>query len=153
RDRSGSTTTLRLVGSARPAAMARSDGSPRSSDGVELLGRVDDEQLRDLYAGARAFIFPSLYEGFGVPPLEAQSAGTPVAAADIPPVREALRDSALLFDPLDEEAIIAAIETVDSDAGERARLRAQGDLNVARYSWAESAGRVSALLDELAEGR
>lgn len=153
RAESGSTTTLRLVGSARPAAMARSDGSPRATDGVKLLGRVDDAHLRALYAGARGFVFPSMYEGFGVPPLEAQSAGTPVAASDIPPVREALGESARYFDPHDDASMLEAIREIDSDADARVRLRAAGYVNVKRYSWLESAGKISALLDELAEER
>lgn len=153
RAQSGSRTALKLVGSARPATMARTDGSPRASEGVELLGRVDDETLQRLYAGARGFVFPSLYEGFGVPPLEAQSAGTPVAAAAIPPVKEALGESALYFDPLDEDAIVSAIRTLDADAAERERLRAAGAVNVGRYSWAESARRVSQLLDAMAGER
>lgn len=153
REQSGTSTTLRLVGSARPGAMARDDGSPRSTPGVEVLGRVDDAALRALYAGARGFVFPSLYEGFGVPPLEAQSAGTPVAAADIPPVREALGTSALYFDPRSVESIIDALSVIDSRPDERARLQSAGMLNAARYSWSASATRISALLDEVKEGR
>lgn len=149
RDASGSTTRLRLVGSARPSAMARSDAAPRSSSSVELLGRVDDAELQALYAGARGFLFPSLYEGFGVPPLEAQAAGAPVAASDIPPVREALGDSALYFDPFDEVSMIDAIEVIDSDAAVREALRVKGFDTVTRYSWSHSASSISALLDEL----
>ncbi|MGN7977341.1 glycosyltransferase family 4 protein [Microbacterium sp. 22195] len=149
RAESGSTTTLRLVGSARPASMARSDGSPRAASGVELLGRVDDRRLQELYAGARGFIFPSLYEGFGVPPLEAQSAGAPVAAADIPPVREALGDSALFFDPSDTKSMSDAFLTLDADADARQRLRAAGHSNVGRRSWERSAGVISLHLDEM----
>ncbi|HWU28377.1 MAG TPA: glycosyltransferase family 1 protein [Microbacterium sp.] len=149
RAESGSTTALRLVGSARPTSMARSDGSPRATPGVELLGRVDDQLLQELYAGARGFIFPSLYEGFGVPPLEAQSAGAPVAAADIPPLREALGESALFFDPGDEGAMISSLRILDSEAEVRDRLRSAGADNVDRYSWSGSAERVSASLDDL----
>ncbi len=153
RDRSQSATVLKLVGTSRPATMAKADGSPRVVDGVELLGRVDDQNLQALYAGARGFVFPSLYEGFGVPPLEAQSAGAPVAAADIPPVREALGDSALLFDPDDEGSMAAAIRALDEDPDMRERLRAAGNINIQRYAWSKSAGTISALLDESAEER
>ncbi|MCA1305499.1 glycosyltransferase family 4 protein [Microbacterium esteraromaticum] len=148
RARSGTSTVLKLVGSARPAAMAGTNGSPRSADGVEMLGRVDDSRLQDLYAGARGFVFPSLYEGFGVPPLEAQSAGSPVAASDIPPAREVLGHSALFFPPDDEESMIRALATLDTSRTERDRLRDLGFANAARYSWGESTRLVSALLDD-----
>jgi len=147
RQKSGTDTTLKLVGSARPSSMARSDGAPRPALGVELLGRVDDDELRQLYAGARAFVFPSLYEGFGVPPLEAQAAGTPVAAADIPPVREALGDSALLFDPMSERSIEEAIRRLDTDQAERERLRDHGWANAARRRWHHSAKVISGVLE------
>ncbi|WP_448710911.1 glycosyltransferase family 4 protein [Microbacterium profundi] len=153
RAESRSTTRLRLVGSARPASMARSDGAPRAAEGVELLGRVTDRQLRALYAGARGFVFPSTYEGFGVPPLEAQSAGTPVAASDIPPVREALGASALYFDPHDDTSMLEAIREIDSDEAARELLRTAGTANVNRYSWSESAGTISALLSECAKNK
>lgn len=151
RENSGSETRLRLVGSSRPTSMARSDGAPRAAEGVELLGRVEDDQLQVLYASARGFVFPSLYEGFGVPPLEAQSTGTPVAAADIPPAREALGDSALFFNPTDEESMIEAIRTLDTDTDVRERMQDEGRRNAARFSWSASAGRVSTLLDNLSE--
>lgn len=149
RRETGSRTKLVLVGGFRPAAMAGVAGSAPSGGGVQVVGRVDDQTLQRLYAGARAFIFPSLYEGFGVPPLEAQAAGTAVAASDIPPLREVLRDSAWFFDPRDVQSILEAIRVLDTDAETRRNLSLAGLENAGNYGWTTSAQSVSALLDEV----
>ena len=82
----------------------------RAESGVALrsLGYVPDELLPGLYAGARALVMPSLYEGFGLPCLEAMASGTPVVAADLAALPEVCGGAALLVDPLDEDAVAAA---------------------------------------------
>jgi glycosyltransferase involved in cell wall biosynthesis len=82
------------------------------SDSVELKGWIPRSDLLRLYERARAFIYPSTFEGFGMPVLEAMAAGLPVACSDIPPLREVAGDSALYFDPLDESAIATALDQV-----------------------------------------
>lgn len=70
-----------------------------NSDNIEFLGRVNDEELINLYQNATAFIFPSFYEGFGIPPLEAQSCGCPVISSNAASMPEVLAESVLYFDP------------------------------------------------------
>jgi len=118
-------------------------------DGVHDLGRVADDELVWLYRHARAFVFPSLYEGFGLPPLEAQAAGAPVIASDIPAVREVLSaSSALWFPPADADALSIAMLAVEAELGLPERLIAAGHENAARFSWAASASILSALIGE-----
>lgn len=142
----GSGTRLLLIGGAG-AAFAGGE-ELHADESVVALGRVDDDRLIELYAGARGFLFPSLYEGFGIPPLEAQATGTPVASSDRPAMREVLGDSALWFDPESIASIADAIGALDADASLRADLSARGSTNVARFSWSESARLVDDLLDE-----
>ena len=119
------------------------DGDPR----VRMLGRLNDEQLVREYQGATAFVFPSLYEGFGIPPLEAQACGCPVIAARAASIPEVLGDSVLYFEPLDIEDIARCMRLVLQDAGLRNDLRTLGLANVERYSWKRSAQTVSQLID------
>ena len=106
---------------------------------VEFPGYVSDAALAALLAGARAFVFPSLYEGFGLPPLEAMAAGVPVVAARAGSLPEVLGDAAFWCDPLDVESIATAIRTAVTDNGLRARAVAAGHARVAGYDWAETA--------------
>ena len=100
---------LRSADQKIPALVASGGGR------IRLTGRVEQSELEALYAGADLFVFPSLYEGFGLPPLEAMAAGTAVAASDIPVVREACADAAQYFDPRDTDdmarAMLAVLET------------------------------------------
>ncbi|WP_296262383.1 MULTISPECIES: glycosyltransferase family 4 protein [unclassified Pseudomonas] len=116
---------------------------------IRFLGRLSDEQLIEQYQGATAFIFPSLYEGFGIPPLEAQACGCPVLAANAASIPEVLQASALYFDPIDVTHMTAAMERILTDLPLRQSLRRRGLNNVARFSWDESARRVSQRIDTL----
>ena len=106
---------------------------------VEFPGYLSDDDLAALLAGARAFVFPSLYEGFGLPPLEAMAAGVPVVAARAGSLPEVLGDAPFWCDPLDVESIAAAIRTAVTDDGLRARAVVAGRARVAGYDWAETA--------------
>jgi len=106
---------------------------------VEFPGYLSDAALATLLAGARAFVFPSLYEGFGLPPLEAMAAGVPVVAARAGSLPEVLGDAPFWCDPLDVESIAVAIRTAVTDDGLRARAVAAGHARVACYDWAETA--------------
>ena len=115
---------------------------------VVLAGYVSDEQLRALYASCAAFVYPSLYEGFGLPPLEAMSCGAAVVAGDTPAVAEVTGGGARLFDPHDHGELTRAIlELLDDDAARRA-LSAAGLRRAAQFSWAHTA---RATLDVYAE--
>ncbi|MCJ1707878.1 glycosyltransferase family 1 protein [Microbacterium sp. VKM Ac-2923] len=120
---------------------------------VRFLGRVDDDELAALYRGAIAFVFPSLYEGFGIPPLEAQQCGCPVIAARAASMPEVLASSAVYVDPDDDADIADAMARVVDDPALRAHLVAAGLANADRFSWRASAQRVSAVIDEVEDAR
>lgn len=106
---------------------------------TRFLGWVPADELEALYLVTDCFVFPSLYEGFGLPVLEAMVRGVPVACSDRGSLAEVADDAALIFDPEQPAAIAAAIERVLSDPTERERLVAAGRANATRFSWAETA--------------
>jgi glycosyltransferase involved in cell wall biosynthesis len=105
-------------------------------DGVEALGNVSIDELVSLYRRASALVFPSLYEGFGLPPLEAMACGCPVACSVAASLPEVCGDAARFFDPDDPDAIAAAVEDVLDDPG---KWRARGLLRAAGFTWEASA--------------
>ncbi|HXF68947.1 MAG TPA: glycosyltransferase family 1 protein [Thermoflexus sp.] len=109
-------------------------------EGVRHLGMVPEEDLPALYAGARLFVFPSLWEGFGLPVLEAMACGVPVACSDIPALREVAGEAAQYFDPQDVDAMARAIAEAWERAGDPA-WRAACRARAARFSWEETARR------------
>jgi glycosyltransferase involved in cell wall biosynthesis len=109
------------------------------SDDVRILGWIAQDELEALYAGAAGLVFPSLYEGFGLPVLEAMARGLPVASSNRSSLPEVAGDAALLFDPEDVGAITAAVERLVSDPEEAQRLRALGLEQAKRFSWRETA--------------
>jgi glycosyltransferase involved in cell wall biosynthesis len=106
---------------------------------VRFLGWVRGAEVEGLWALAAAFVFPSLYEGFGLPVLEAMARGVPVACADTSSLPEVAGDAALLFDPHDEAAIAAATRRLLAGGPEVAELVRRGHAQAARFSWAHTA--------------
>ena len=119
---------------------------------VRFLGFVPDETLAALYRMASVFVFPSLYEGFGLPPLEAMAAGAPVVTSNVSSLPEVVGDAALLIDPLDPNAIADAIVRVLSDASLRADLVRRGFERVHAFSWERSVARVRQVYADVARG-
>jgi glycosyltransferase involved in cell wall biosynthesis len=117
-------------------------------DLVRITGWVSRAELYSLYARAKAFVYPSLFEGFGMPVLEAMAAGIPVACSDIPPLREVTGDAALFFDPLDEDDIASAIERIMSDGSSRERLATAGRERALPYTWDRCAKQTLAALQD-----
>jgi glycosyltransferase involved in cell wall biosynthesis len=113
-------------------------------DDVRFLNWVPDDELEGLYRASTCFVFPSLYEGFGLPVLEAMTRGVPVACSDRGALREVAGEAALLFDPEQPRAIATALERLLTDASERERLSRAGRANAARFSWAETARKTLA---------
>jgi glycosyltransferase involved in cell wall biosynthesis len=116
--------------------------APTVEAGARVLftGRRSDGELRALYAGARVFVFPSRYEGFGLPPLEAMAFGAPVVCAEAASLPEVVGDAAEFFRPGDPFALAEAVVRVLGDRALRLRLSSEGRERAARFSWARTAG-------------
>ncbi len=115
-------------------------------DRVVFTGFLPDAELRACVAGATAMVFPSIYEGFGLPPLEAMAAGTPVLASDIPPVREACGSAVLWFDPQSRDSLASAMRRIVADADLATDLERRGRTHVAAMTWDAPAQRTWAML-------
>jgi glycosyltransferase involved in cell wall biosynthesis len=113
------------------------------------LGYVSDEQLKALYLQAHAFVFPSFYEGFGIPPLEAMSLGCPVIGSTADAVLEVCGDAALFFDPHCPQALASHIQTIFTQPQLRAELVQKGLRRSEAFSWNEAAARMLALTTSL----
>lgn len=114
----------------------------RVQDSVRFLGFVSSQTLRVFYDSARVFLFPSLYEGFGLPPLESMAHGTPVVTSNISSLPEAVGDAAELVNPENVFDIAKGLHRVLTDDARRAQLRARGMARVQTFSWDEAARRV-----------
>ncbi len=120
-----------------------SDSAP--ADAIRFLGPIPEADLPALYTGASAFAFPSRYEGFGLPPLEAMACGTPVVAANATSLPEVVGDGGLLVPPDDVAAWSEALTAVLADSGLAAELRARGLDHAGRFTWrATAAGTLAA---------
>lgn len=120
---------------------------------VHFLGEVANDWLPALYSGAEAFVFPSIYEGFGLPVVEAMACGVPVACSRASSLPELAGDAAVLFDADDVNAIRDALVTVLSDRVRRAQLRVAGLRRARQYSWQRTAEQTLALYHRLARRR
>ena len=119
------------------------------TDGIRCLGVVDDHALAEWYRVAAALAFPSLWEGFGWPPLEAMASGIPVVASRIPAILEVVLDGAALIDPLDEFDVAAALELVLTEPTYAAQLSQRGLERSKQLTWDETARRTLAVYDEV----
>ena len=108
-------------------------------DDVRVVGWVEQADLEGLFAGATCFVLPTLYEGFGLPVLEAMARGVPVACSNIGPLREISDGAALLFDPTDARSIADAIERLMRSPAERELLITAGRARAARFTWQRAA--------------
>ncbi len=137
---------LILTGSGDSAALMHSAGQR-----IHHLGHVPADHVAPLLRGAQALIFPSLYEGFGLPPLEAMACGCPVAASNTGAVAEVCGDAALLFDPTSSSAVAGAIEQITSDQALRDQLRQSGIARAAGFTWDATAKQHSAVYRQALE--
>ena len=114
-----------------------------------FTGFVADEDLAPLYGGASAFVFPSLYEGFGLPVLEAMLLGTPVLTSRTSSLPEIAGDAALYVNPYEIDDIARGIKTIAADADLRRELAQRGRVQAERFSVAQYRERLAALYDRL----
>jgi len=115
------------------------------SDSVILTGYVPENDLPALYSGAVCFIYPSYFEGFGLPPLEAMQCGVPVIVGDRTSLPEVVGTAGILVDPFDVDALAAAIENVISDSDLRAELSVSGLARAKIFEWRETARQTLAV--------
>lgn len=108
-----------------------------------VAGRLSDSELAWLYVNACALIFPSKYEGFGLPPLEAQSLGCPVITSNAGSLPEIVGEAGLYFDPDDMTGLLVQLDRLETDPGLAADLTQRGLTNAARYSWTVAANRIA----------
>lgn len=134
-----------------PEVAAAIENSPHRSD-IVTPGFVDDDTLASLYASAQLFVFPSWYEGFGLPPLEAMARGIPVAASNASVMPEILGKGAAYFDPRDPVDMAQTIGQLLTDPKALADLTAKGTKQVKKYSWRKMAEETLALYNEVVKG-
>lgn len=120
---------------------------------VRFLGFVPDDTLAALYRLATVFVFPSLYEGFGLPPLEAMASGTPVVTSNRSSLPEVVGDAAVLVDPYSAPSIAEGIQRVLSDASLRRTLSERGLARARQFSWEASVRRILEVYMDVASGR
>jgi glycosyltransferase involved in cell wall biosynthesis len=141
--------TLVVVGAS--GHMFASLGFNSIPQGVRLLGATQDDVLPALYSGAAGFVYPSLYEGFGLPPLEAMGCGCPVAVSDIPAHREICGETAMYFDPFSPEDISSKLDALlRLDPAKRTSLIERGLQRASGYTWENSASETWRVLEEAA---
>ena len=116
---------------------------------VKKVGYVAEEELIALYAGARAFVFPSLYEGFGLPPLEAMACATPVIASNSSSIPEVVGDAGVLIDPQDIDALCEALLQMEADENRCKILSQKGMQRAKEFSWQTSAKALQKVIESL----
>ena len=131
------------------AALRRAVHRHKLHKHVRFFGFVSDQALAALYRLADAFVFPSLYEGFGLPPLEAMASGTPVITSNASSLPEVVGDAAILIDPYDPAAIADAMRRVLTSPALREDLRRRGLARAREFSWERSIARVREIYDEV----
>ena len=133
------------------AALRRAVHSHQLHQYVRFLGYLPEETLAIMYRLAGVFVFPSLHEGFGLPPLEAMASGTPVVTSNVSSLPEVAGDAAVLVDPYRPEAIADGIARVLGDEALRRDLRAKGLARARQFSWEASVRRVREIYGEVAQ--
>jgi glycosyltransferase involved in cell wall biosynthesis len=152
--RSGLATEMRLVFTGHMSAeLAEYIVHNRMLQSVHFIGLVPDAELPSLYRSAKALLFASLYEGFGLPVIEAMACGTPVVTSNITALPEIAGDAALLVDPTSVEQIATALRQIIEDSSLRQKLRAGGLARAAEFSWSRTTSRVRDLVTRLTSER
>jgi len=114
---------------------------------IKFLGRVSEKELIKLYSNSICFVYPSLYEGFGIPPLEAQACGCPVLLSNIKVFKEVYKDSVIYFDPYDENDIANKIELIIENTEIKNELINKGFENARKYTWEKAARKLLEVIE------
>lgn len=125
--------------------------SPFASD-IRFLGFVSDDELPDLYRAAEAFVYPSLYEGFGMPPIESMACGCPVICSDRGSLGEVVGNAAAIVDPEDPKSIARQLTMLSSDSKLRDRLRESGFAQARQFDWNRTASETLSLYAAVGKG-
>ncbi len=149
-----SEAVLAVVGGSgyRAATVRAAAAASSATERIRFLDRVPSADLPALYSGAVALVYPSFYEGFGMPPLEAMACGTPVIASHISSLSEVVGDAGLLVDPYRDGDIIDAMSALQQDARLRQTLIERGSERARRFSWEKSAALLESLFRKTALG-
>jgi glycosyltransferase involved in cell wall biosynthesis len=119
-------------------------------DDVHVMGFISPQELKFVYRNADVFLYPSRYEGFGIPPLEAMASGTPVVASNVTAMPEVLGDAAVLVDPEDIDALASATQKL-LDENERSKYIARGKKQANNYTWERAARITAEILSKVVE--
>lgn len=148
--KSGISPELRLVFTGEPTAELEQQIHMLGLENrVVFVGKVKESDMPGLYRGALALLFPSLYEGFGLPVLEAMACGTPVLTSNVTALPEVAGDAALLVDPLSVEAIASGIARLCNDRELRQTLSEKGLIRAQKFTWDAVADKVRAVLEDV----
>lgn len=140
--------TLKIVGSFNNQVFRNENIDADQS--IEFCGHINNpDKLQELYLNAKAFVFPSLYESFGIPPLEAQECGCPIVISNTTALLEIYKDSALYFNPYDVNDIANKIITLLANTDLQKELIDKGFENIKRFSWEESAKKIIKIIEDL----
>ena len=138
-----------LCGDGAQRAALEERVAKQSMRNVHFTGYVEEEDLPALYNGASLFVFPSLYEGFGLPVLEAMACGTPVITSNTSSLPEVAGDAAILVDPENVEAIVEAMRRVLADRALAAELQAKGLERAKQFTWERTARETIAVYEKV----
>lgn len=141
---------IRLVLSGKPdAELSARAAALGLSEQLVFAGHISEDDLPSYYQGAVALLFPSYFEGFGLPPLEAMAGGTPAMTSSTTSLPEAVGDAALMVDPFSVDALKKGIDRIAGDTALRSMLSVAGPVQARRHSWDQVTANVSIVLEQL----
>ena len=152
-DGRGPVPQLLMVGGFPPdGELARRAETMGLGEAVRCLGRIERHELAAVFRGATAFVYPTLYEGFGLPVLEAMACGVPVVAGDVPAIREVAGDAAVRVNPRDVVALVGAVRHLLEQPELQAQLRERGRKRALEFSWRRAAEATVEVYRSVGEG-
>ncbi|MBW5286822.1 glycosyltransferase family 4 protein [Burkholderia gladioli] len=140
---------LVIVGMRNTTVFGKQDPLSAAEPNIKYVGYISDEQLKALYQNAACFLYPSIYEGFGIPPLEAMRYGCPVVVGRSAALPEVCADAALYCDPYSQDDIARKLRTVLDSAELRTELERKGSLHAEKYRWSRSAEMMTEIFETL----